>query len=200
MNNIAFIDLEIDGRGKIVDAGAVKAGKSIHTSRIAEFVAFISDADYLCGHNIIEHDCKYLKSFLPKDYALIDTLYLSPLLFPRKPYHRLLKDDKLLSDELNNPLNDALKAKELIEDEVNAFNNIDKRMQQIYYELTASDIHFKGFFDQVGYSPDWRPFFLKKSTADSVKEVLAGKICANADVNAAVKNSKIETAYSIALI
>ena len=200
MNNIAFIDLEIDGRGKIVDAGAVKAGKSIHTSRIAEFVAFISDADYLCGHNIIEHDYKYLKSFLPKDYALIDTLYLSPLLFPRKPYHRLLKDDKLLSDELNNPLNDALKAKELFEDEVNAFNNIDKRMQQIYYELTASDIHFKGFFDQVGYSPDWRPFFLKKSTADSVKEVLAGKICANADVNAAVKNSKIETAYSIALI
>ena len=183
MNNIAFIDLEIDGRGKIVDAGAVKAGKSIHTSRIAEFVNFISDADFLCGHNITEHDYKYLRPFLSRDYKLIDTLYLSPLMFPRKPYHKLLKDDKLLSDELNNPLNDAVKAKELFEDEVNAFRDIDKRMQRIYYDLTSDDIHFNGFFDYVGYLPERRLFFLKKSTADNVKEELDGKICANADVN-----------------
>lgn len=52
-NNIAFVDLEIDGKGKIVDAGAVKSGKKLHTSRIAEFVKFISDADFLCGHNIV---------------------------------------------------------------------------------------------------------------------------------------------------
>lgn len=51
MNDIAFIDLEIDGRGKIVDAGAVKAGKSIHTSRIADFVNFISDAHF-CADTI----------------------------------------------------------------------------------------------------------------------------------------------------
>ena len=61
MNNIAFVDLEIDGKGKIVDAGAVMAGKKLHTSRIAEFVKFISDADFLCGHNIVEHDYQYLK-------------------------------------------------------------------------------------------------------------------------------------------
>ena len=97
-NNIAFIDLEIDGKGKIMDAGAVMAGKKLHTSRIAEFVKFISDADFLCGHNIVEHDYQYLKPFLDKDFKLVDTLYLSPLLFPRKPYHKLLKDDKLLSD------------------------------------------------------------------------------------------------------
>lgn len=132
MNNIVFIDLEIDGRGKILDAGAVKAGKTIHTSRIAEFVKFISDADFLCGHNIVEHDYLFLNQFLEKDYKLIDTLYLSPLLFPRKPYHKLLKDDKLLSDELNNPLNDALKAKELFEDEVKAFKNIDKSVQHVF--------------------------------------------------------------------
>jgi ATP-dependent DNA helicase RecQ len=38
----------------------------------------------------------------------IDTLPLSPLLFPKKPYHRLIKDDKLFSDQLNNPINDAI--------------------------------------------------------------------------------------------
>ena len=63
-NNIAFIDLEIDGKGKIMDAGAVMAGKKLHTSRIAEVVKFISDADFLCGHNIVEHDYQYLKPFL----------------------------------------------------------------------------------------------------------------------------------------
>lgn len=82
-------------------------------------------------------------------------------MFPRKPYHKLLKDDKLLSDELNNPLNDAVKAKELFEDEVNAFRDIDKRMQRIYYDLTFDDIHFNGFFDYVGYLPERRLFFLK---------------------------------------
>ncbi len=52
----------------------------------------------LCGHNIIDHDIKYIKPFLRREYILIDTLYLSPLLFPRKPYHNLLKDDKILSE------------------------------------------------------------------------------------------------------
>ena len=52
----------------------------------------------------------------------IDTLYLSPLLFPHRPYHALLKDDKLQTDELNNPLNDSIKAMQLFYDEVNAFH------------------------------------------------------------------------------
>lgn len=39
----------------------------------------------------------------------IDTLCLSPLLFPMRPYHALIKDDKLQSDSLNNPLNDSIK-------------------------------------------------------------------------------------------
>ena len=199
-NNIAFVDLKIDGKGKIVDAGAVMAGQKLHTSRIAEFVKFISDADFLCGHNIIEHDYQYLKPFLDKDFKLIDTLYLSPLLFPRKPYHKLLKDDKLLSDELNNPLNDAVKAKELLEDEVNAFKNIDRPLQQIYYELTRADAHFTGFFEALGYTPERRPFFLRKSVSDNVKEALTGLICDNADVSGAIRANAVASAYAVALI
>lgn len=199
-NNIAFVDLEIDGKGKIMDAGAVMAGKKLHTSRIAEFVKFISDADFLCGHNIVEHDYQYLKHFLDKDFKLIDTLYLSPLLFPRKPYHKLLKDDKLLSDELNNPLNDAVKAKELFEDEVNAFKNIARPLQQIYYELTRADAHFTGFFEALGYAPERRPFFLRKSVSDNVKEALTGLICDNADVSGAIRANAVASAYAVALI
>ena len=82
---------------------------------------FISSADYLCGHNIISHDICYLKPYLRKSYKLIDTLYLSPILFPERPYHNLIKDDKILSDQLNNPLSDSLKAKQLFEDEMERF-------------------------------------------------------------------------------
>ena len=99
MAKIAFIDLEIDGKGRILDIGGVKAGQGFHSARIPEFADFVSDCDCLCGHNIIGHDIKYLKPFLRKEYILIDTLYLSPLLFPRKPYHKLLKDDKILTEE-----------------------------------------------------------------------------------------------------
>ena len=67
-------------------------------------------SDYVCGHNILNHDLKFAGTWLMnagvKQENVIDTLYLSPLLFPRKPYHALLKDDKLQTDELNNPLND----------------------------------------------------------------------------------------------
>ncbi len=118
MTKIAFIDLEIDGRGKILDIGGVKDGQRFHSSIPSGFIEFISDCDTLCGHNIIEHDIKYIGSFLKKGYILIDTLYLSPLLFPLKPYHKLLKDDKIISEELNNPLGDSLKAQTLYSDEV----------------------------------------------------------------------------------
>ncbi|MDA3823581.1 MAG: hypothetical protein PF450_13360 [Bacteroidales bacterium] len=33
----------------------------------------------------------------------IDTLFLSELLFPEKPCHKLVKDDKLDPENLNNP-------------------------------------------------------------------------------------------------
>lgn len=121
MAKIAFIDLEIDGKGRILDIGGVKNGLSFHSARIPEFAGFVSDCGCLCGHNIIGHDIKYLKPFLNKEYVLVDTLYLSPLLFPQKPYHKLLKDDKILTEELNNPLNDSLKAQSLYDDEVMAF-------------------------------------------------------------------------------
>ena len=108
---ILFFDTEISEDEKIKDIGAVyENGNAFHSASINEFSDFISDADFLCGHNIIHHDLKYV---LPKlnnaQFKYIDTLYLSPLLFPERPYHSLLKDDKLLSDELNNPLNDSQK-------------------------------------------------------------------------------------------
>lgn len=200
MAKIAFIDLEIDDKGRILDIGGVKNGLSFHSARIPEFAGFVSDCDCLCGHNIIGHDIKYLKPFLRKEYVLVDTLYLSPLLFPQKPYHKLLKNDKILTEELNNPLNDSLKAQSLYDDEVMAFKALDKDFQQLYYDLLSEDSHFSGFFKSIEYAPSRRPFFFRKSTAEQLRDILKGKICEHSNVESFVRDHKVECAYAAALI
>lgn len=112
-NEMVFIDIEIDLSGKnILDIGAVKAdGSEFHSNSLSGFSDFLHGCKYVCGHNILNHDLKYLNKEISDCGAeyFIDTLYLSPLLFPQNPYHHLVKDDKLTVDELNNPLNDAKK-------------------------------------------------------------------------------------------
>lgn len=54
MKSIAYIDIEVSLKGRILDIGAVKGnGEKFHSSVIGDFIKFISNCDYLCGHNII---------------------------------------------------------------------------------------------------------------------------------------------------
>ena len=129
MNDLIFLDVEANPtNGQIRDFGAVRQdGTVLHTNSPAEFSAFLRGARYLAGHNIVDFDLKYIRGLAEQacpGAQAIDTLYLSALLFPAKPYHRLLKDDKLQTEELNNPLNDAMKCRELFDDEVAAFLNL----------------------------------------------------------------------------
>ena len=109
---IAFFDTEVNPQTKkVADYGVVREdGAVLHTHSKADFDAFVSKCDTLCGHNIINHDLKY--TALRGNPMIVDTLLLSPLLFPKRPYHHLVKDDKLQVDELNNPLNDSMKARD----------------------------------------------------------------------------------------
>jgi ATP-dependent DNA helicase RecQ len=127
---IAYFDIEANPENQqILDIGAVLSdGSTFHQNRPIEFAAFVKAADFLCGHNILAHDLTYLqKQFGDREWGkdrAIDTLLLSPLLFPGKPYHHLVKDDKLQTDELNNPVNDARKAQRLLDDEIAAFHQL----------------------------------------------------------------------------
>ena len=102
----AFIDIETGlADHKIHDIGAIRPdGRTFHKTSKEDLFAFLSDAEYICGHNIIHHDAKYLFHDTSCKWVLVDTLYISPLLFPERPYHRLLKDDKLISEQMNNPV------------------------------------------------------------------------------------------------
>lgn len=109
MSTIAFIDLEVEPKSRrILDIGSVKGdGSYFHKTSIPEFILFLKGTQFICGHNIFKHDIKYIGNALNdagvNSANIIDTLFLSPLLFPTKPYHALLKDDKLQSEEMNNP-------------------------------------------------------------------------------------------------
>ena len=195
---IVFIDTEVDPQGKkILDLGAIKAdGREFHKGSLSAFSEFISSCEYICGHNIFKHDLKYLSKIITDCGAkyYIDTLYLSPLLFPKKPYHRLVKDDKLKADELNNPLNDAKKARDLFNDEVTAFKSLDGRLQQIYAELLSGAIEFKDFFRYIGCQKS------KGNAANLICDKFDGMICANAPIEKLVGKYPVELAYSLALV
>ena len=200
MNNIVYFDLEVGNKGKILDIGAVNQnGDTFHSSALGEFLEFISSAEYLCGHNIVSHDIKYLKPFLKKSYKLIDTLYISPILFPERPYHNLVKDDKIISDQLNNPLSDSLKAKQLFEDELERFKGLAENVRRAYYDLLNENGHFKGFFDFAQYSSS-RLSYLFNTKTDNISDILEEVVCSKANISQIVDLSPTELAYAIAII
>lgn len=203
MSRIVFVDTEVSTEsGKVCDYGAVNAeNEKLHTKSENEFSDFIRKGifpfgdRFICGHNIIAHDLKYIEEAVDRSGIkyIIDTLYLSPLLFPSKPYHALLKDDKLRTDELNNPLNDSIKAMQLFYDEVNAFNALDDDMKNIFCSLLYERKEFYGFFVYLKRKPNG-------NAAELIRKAFNGKICSNCDVNSIIKNDPVELAYCLALI
>ena len=199
MSNLVFIDAEIDVKSKkLLDAGAITDDmKQFHSNSISDLLDFINHADYVCGHNILNHDLIYIERFTSFDFAevqTIDTLFLSPLLFPIKPYHALLKDDKLQTDELNNPLNDAVKAKDLFFDEVSAFSELDSDLKQIYSSLLGDKKEFTSFFSYLNY-----PTF-KGDIKGLIQGRFSGKICQSIEFDKLILENAIELAYCLALI
>ncbi len=195
---LVFIDTEVGWSDKKVhDVGALSdEGATFHSNSIPEFLRFVSDADFLCGHNAIHHDLQYLFCDNSATYVskTIDTLYLSPLLFPKRPYHNLLKDDKLQVDELNNPLNDCSKARDLFHDEIAAFTALPLDLQIIYCTLLYGKEEFKCFFDYVGFTTR------SGDPATLIQTFFKDRLCVHADVRAMAEKYPVELAYSLALI
>ena len=197
LSGLVFIDVEIgiDDK-KAHDFGAVKdSGTELHTGSKKDFSSFIENAEYICGHNIIRHDLKYLTDIERiKDKKTIDTLSLSPLLFPKRPYHRLLKDDKLQTEERNNPLNDCFKARDLFYDEVNAFKALPQELQRIYYGLLHHVKEFVAFFDYLKYDD------VDQQLESLIYSAFHGKICSHSPIEMLVREHPVELAYALALI
>ena len=200
MKNITFIDTEIDPtKRKILDIGSIKSdGSYFHKASVTDWIHFLKDTQFVCGHNIIHHDLKYVGHRISDlgigSDQIIDTLFLSPLLFPTKPYHALVKDDKLQTDELNNPLNDAVKSKDLFYDEVAAFHQLNTDLKQIFYLLLHEKIEFKGFFRFIDFESE------STQTEILIEKIFDGYVCYNKNLTGIIMQKPIELAYALSLI
>ena len=178
MPSIAFIDTEIDpNTNRILDIGAIRNDYSTyHSSSLSSFLTFINDAEFLCGHNVLRHDLPAIRKYSPYSIStpVIDTLYLSPLLFPSRPYHNLVKDDKINPDGPNNPYNDAVKARDLFYEEVNAFRRLSPELRSVLYLLLGRTEEFASFFRFIEYNEgklgDMRSL---------LREIASDEICQN---------------------
>ena len=118
IENTLFLDLEVTIEGRIHGLGALYGERKPLRSRNAQSVRetlpslrqWAGSADYVCGHNSLAHDFPILEKTpfgtVPSSKAL-DTLLLSPLAFPKKPYHALVKNGKLVSAAQNDPIADS---------------------------------------------------------------------------------------------
>lgn len=191
----AFIDLEVGlNDHKIHDIGALKSDNAtFHKASKEELFTFLSGVQYICGHNIIHHDAKYLQERNTAGWILVDTLYMSPLLFPERPYHRLVKDDKLISEQVNNPVNDCKKARDLLLDEIECWNNLPQEKQTLFCSLLQGQKEFEGFLKFVNASPK------RKGIEGLVRKLYEGKICLNARLDTLIKEHPCALAYALAL-
>jgi ATP-dependent DNA helicase RecQ len=141
-----LLDLETTPDGKLLKVGAICGaeqrflkggfGKSDVVRALDDLAC---SADYVLGHNILDHDLPLLKKSFPElhlhSLPVIDTLFLSPLAFPENPYHHLLKDYRLLSTALNDPVCDARNAGVLFQDQCDVLEELklsDKGLVQFY--------------------------------------------------------------------
>lgn len=193
----AFVDVEVGVKdGKVHDVGALKwDGATFHSANKREAVQFLEGVDYVCGHNIIHHDAKYLLGDEAKKWVLVDTLYVSPLLFPERPYHHLLKDDKLLSEQINNPVNDCEKARDLLMDELARWNGLSNAGKEIFATLLYDVPEFEGFIEFVGATTSD-----KEMLPDLIRTEYKDSICAHADLESIVLQQPVELAYALSLI
>ena len=192
----AIVDVEVGLKDhNIHDIGALKHDDTtFHKTSKEELFIFLNDVDYICGHNIIHHDANYLFTDQKCRWTLVDTLYVSPLLFPERPYHRLVKDDKLISEQMNNPVNDCKKAKDLLLDEIACWHSLPKEKRLLFASLLKDKKEFEGFLSMVSAA------YIHEGIPGLIKDFYAGKICQHADLDMLIHQYPCGLAYALALI
>ena len=100
----------------------------------------------MLGHNLIAFDLPHLAAAKPDLRLLklpaVDTLMLSPLAFPRNPYHHLVKhyqDGGLKRGRVNDPELDARLALEVFGDERKALREADSGLLAAWHWLTTPE-------------------------------------------------------------
>ncbi len=141
-----LLDLEVSHHGKILKIGAAVGNLTLARSGNApgeavslELTRLAQGADCLLGHNLIRHDLPALRERASEltlhNLPVIDTLVLSPICFPENPYHRLVKDYKLVRESINDPVADARQAAALFADEFRSLDGLRQTEPSLFEVL-----------------------------------------------------------------
>ncbi len=149
------VDLEIGKEDRIHAFGAVRADINKHQiysgvgrldAALEKLDDFADDASFILGHNLISFDLPHLRAAKPDlrllNLPMVDTLRLSPLAFPRNPYHHLIKhyqDGALKGRQLNDPELDSRLALEVFEDQCQALLKVDPGQLVAWHWLTTPE-------------------------------------------------------------
>ena len=186
----AAIDLEINESGELFAIGAilgeriyVKDGRFDRHAAVRELDAFIQPATTILGHNLLRHYLPVLHALHPNLRLLqkpaVDTLYLSPLAFPENPYHRLVKDYKLVRDAKNDPVADARLALVLFRDQWESFSRLAENepdLLSIYRYCLAARPAYKGLDAALA------TMGTQSTTAEKIIDLILGQVSERACV------------------
>lgn len=143
------IDLELSRDGRLTAVGAIRGTDTFRRDvrgsearALAELDAFAVGAPFLFGHNVLWHDLPWLREHAGwlalLELPVVDTLVLSAIAFAEHPYHRLVKDYKLVASERNNPVHDARQAAQVLADAIERLRSLaaaDPRFARVLRRL-----------------------------------------------------------------
>ena len=153
--NCLSIDLEIDEQSRLMALAAWRpdTNDELHfqdnNARRSESLHRIDgmsqNASFVLGHNIIKFDIPHLRATSPSLELLklpaVDTLWLNPLAYPKRPYHRLVKhykDGGLVRPQRNNPLLDSKLAFQALTNQAQQFLKMPPEMLAAYHYLCTA--------------------------------------------------------------
>jgi hypothetical protein len=199
-----LLDVETTKSGKIREIGAILDGRVVLATAgasVGETLSQVDDlssgADYVLGHNLLGHDFPILKAAYPRLAVLgkpvIDTLYLSPLAFPQNPYHRLVKDYKLVRSSVSDPVADARLAASVFRDQWESFRGSGAGLSHPidFYRFCFEASLFNGFSGEglaaVFAAVEAKGFVSPKAALEFLVEATAGGVCQQAVVETAAR-------------
>ncbi len=158
LRNCLALDIEVGRRDRIYALAATR-GTDCFKWRGGDLAAalrqlddFAGDSQVLLGHNLIRFDIPYLRAADANLRLLrlpvLDTLWLSPLAFPRHPYHHLVKhyqDGQLTRGRVNDPELDARLTLDVAGEQLEALASAPPDLLTAWHWLTASDSDGAGF-------------------------------------------------------
>ena len=153
LQDFLFFDLEYNpSSGNVREYGYILGEECVREKNPAKLEAAAQKAKFIVGHNVLRHDAPILRQYFSIDFPnvkALDTLMLSSLLFPRKPYHKLRKEYLKNEDESSDPLKDAELCKQLLEACVDKWNSFPWQLRYLLFLFLKSEPGFAAFFKLV---------------------------------------------------